>query len=71
MSKEYKTIEHASHGETYQHAEGTYTVYAIGTYRGQQSRRFIDVLESEKAAREAHPTAILVVGTTYQPHPTY
>jgi hypothetical protein len=77
MSKEYKTIEHASHGETYQHAEGTYTVYAIGTYprhsvlAGQQSRRFVDVFESEKAAREAHPTAILVVGTTYQPHPTY
>ena len=58
MSKEYKTIEHASHGETYQHAEGTYTVYAIGTYRGQQSRRFIDVFESEKGL-PAPPRGVL------------
>ena len=70
--KEYKTIEEHSFGATYQNKPGTFTVYQISTYpsqsvlAGQQRRQFIDTYESEKDAREAHPTAKLIVGTTYQ-----
>jgi hypothetical protein len=68
----YKTIEQASRGATYQNGENTFTVYQISTYprssvlAGQQRRRWLDTYESEKAAREAHPTATLVIGTTYR-----
>lgn len=72
MSATYKTIEEASHGETYRNAKGTFTVYQIGTYSrssvlaGQQSRRFLDTYDSLEAAQAAHPTAE-VQGSSYQP----
>jgi hypothetical protein len=68
----YKTIEKASRGATYQNGADTFTVYAIDAYprhsvlAGQQRRRFLDTYESEKAAREAHPDAELIAGTTYR-----
>jgi hypothetical protein len=72
MANEYKTIERASHGATYQNAEGTYTVYAIGTYprssvlAGQQRRRFLDIYNSLGEAKTAHPDAKEISGTTYR-----
>lgn len=74
MAKTYQVIEHASRGATYQHAEGTYTVYEIGTYprssvlAGQQSRTFLDSFEGPTAladAKKAYPKARLS-GSTYR-----
>lgn len=76
--KPYQTIEHASHGATYAHAEGTYTVYEISTYprssvlAGQQRRVFLDSFsegtpeQNLAAARKAYPNAELISGTTYR-----
>jgi hypothetical protein len=70
-SKESFVIEQGGHGMTYHHHDG-FTVYKLGRHpsysvlAGQQRRQFIDRFETLAAAQLAHPTAVVLAGTSYQ-----
>jgi hypothetical protein len=64
------TIERGR-GATY--SSGRWTVYEHSTYErhsvlaGQSCRRYINDYDTLEAAQIAHPTAVVIEGTTYAP----
>jgi len=69
--KDRKVIEQGGRGMTYVRTYG-FTVYGLGTYprtsvlAGQQRRTFIDSYDTLEAAKQAHPDAKFIPGTSYQ-----
>jgi len=72
MARAHFVIESGGRGMTYRRDDG-FTVYRLDVHpsssvlAGQQRRTFIDHFDTLADAQRAHPTALAIVGTSYQP----
>lgn len=71
-TSERVVIEQGGRGATYHHKTG-FSVYKLGWYpphsvlAGQQSRMFLDHVDTLEEALQKFPTAEVLPGTSYQP----